>query len=68
MTNEIDNLIRSQAQEVAAAAAVREHIASLKGSMKDNKAEKVADVQSTSDMTADVEESEAMFAANHLGA
>ena len=68
LTNEIDNLTRSQAQEVAAAVAVREHIASLKVAMKDNKAEKVADVQSTADMTADLKESEAMFTANHLGA
>ena len=35
LTNEINNLTRSQAQEVAAAAAVREHIASLKVSCKD---------------------------------
>ena len=68
LINEIDNLTRSQAQEVAATAAVREHIASLKVSMKDNKAEKVADVQSAAELTADLKESEAMFTANHLGA
>ena len=68
MTNEIDNLTRSQAQEVVATAAVREHIASLKVSIKDNKAEKVADVQSTAELTADLKESEAMFTVNHLGA
>ena len=68
LTNVIENLTRSQAQEVAATAAVREHIASLKVSTKDKKAEKVADVQSAADLTADLKESEAMFTANHLGA
>ena len=68
LTNEIDNLTRSQAQEVSATAAVREHIASLKVSIKDNKAEKVADVQSTAELTADLKESQPMFTANHSGA
>jgi len=64
LTNEIDNLTRSQAQEVAAAAALREHIASLKVAIKDDKAEKAANVQSTAELTADLKESEAMFTAN----
>ena len=68
LTNEIDNLTRSQAQEVSATAAVREHVASLKVSIQDNKAEKVADVQSTAELTADLKESQTMFTANHSGA
>ena len=71
LTNETENLTQSQ---VAAAVTFREHIASLKVFIKDDQAEKVANVpltaeklahvQSTAELTPDLKESQAMFTAN----
>jgi len=64
LTHEIEHLTRSQAQEVAAAAAFREQIASLKVAIRDDQAEKAANVQSTSELKTDLKESQAMFTEN----
>ena len=64
LTSSIARLEQSQDQAVAAVAALSEQLASLKVAIKDDKADKAVNLQSTCELEIDLKESRYIFVAN----